>query len=80
MAVKNKNTASKKEKTKSPEKNIKVRLARSLVGRPQSQREIVRGLGLRKVNSTAIRKDCPEIRGMIFKVSHLVQVEELSEK
>ncbi|MBD3414596.1 MAG: 50S ribosomal protein L30 [Candidatus Aminicenantes bacterium] len=60
------------------EKEIRIRLVRSLVGRPQKQREIVRGMGLRKLNSEAIRKDNPAIRGMISKVSHLVQVEELS--
>jgi large subunit ribosomal protein L30 len=62
------------------EKKLRVRLVRSLVGRPRKQREIVRGLGLRKVNSEAIRMDIPAVRGMIAKVSHLVHVEELSQK
>jgi len=79
MAVKEKKEASQKKKTSSNRK-IRVRLARSLVGQPRKQREMVRGLGLRKLNSEVMKKDCPEVRGMINKVSHLVDVEELSQK
>ncbi|MGD9344728.1 MAG: 50S ribosomal protein L30 [Candidatus Aminicenantes bacterium] len=57
-----------------------MRLIRSLIGRPQKQREVVKGLGLRKIDSEVIRKDCPEIRGMLKKVPHLVKVEELDTK
>ncbi len=64
-------------KAKFPEKQLKVKLVRSLIGRPKKQREVVKGLGLRKINSEAIRKDCPEIWGMINKIPHLVEVEEL---
>jgi large subunit ribosomal protein L30 len=52
-------------------------LVRSVIGRPQKQREVVKGLGLRRMNSQVVRKDCPEIRGMINKIPHLVTVEEL---
>jgi large subunit ribosomal protein L30 len=65
---------------KSAEKLLKVKLVRSLVGRPKKQREVVKGLGLRKINSEVTRKDCPEIRGMINRVHHLVKVEELDKK
>jgi large subunit ribosomal protein L30 len=65
---------------RSAEKLLKVRLVRSLVGRPKKQREVVKGLGLRKINSEVTRKDCPEIRGMINRVHHLVKVEELDKK
>ncbi len=65
---------------KLPEKQLKVRLVRSLIGRPKKQREVVKGLGLRKINSEVTRKDCPEIWGMINKVPHLVEVEELEKK
>jgi large subunit ribosomal protein L30 len=65
---------------KSEENFLKVKLVRSLVGRPRKQREVVKGLGLRKVSSVVIRKDCPEIWGMINKVSHLVQVEAVEKK
>ncbi|NIO49138.1 MAG: 50S ribosomal protein L30 [Candidatus Aminicenantes bacterium] len=63
-----------------PEKQIKVKLVRSLIGRPKKQREVVKGLGLRRINSEVTRKDCPEIWGMINKVPHLVEVKELDKK
>ena len=72
-----------KEKAPKPEKKsteLKIRLIRSVIGRPRKQREVVKGLGLRKIDSEVIRKDCPEIRGMINKVSHLVNVEVLEKK
>jgi large subunit ribosomal protein L30 len=61
-------------------KQLRITLVRSVIGRPQKQREVVKGLGLRKMNSEVIRKDCPEIWGMIRKVHHLVRVETLEEK
>ncbi|HZA81362.1 MAG TPA: 50S ribosomal protein L30, partial [Actinomycetes bacterium] len=39
----------------------------------------VRGLGLKRVGDTVVKEDRPEIRGMLFKVSHLVEVEEVGE-
>jgi len=68
------------KKAKPGEKQLRVELVRSLVGHPRKQREVVKGLGLRKVNSEVIRKDCPEIWGMIRKVPHLVKVEVLEKK
>lgn len=65
----------KSENVKAEENFLKVKLVRSLVGRPRKQREVVKGLGLRKMSSEVIRRDCPEIWGMINKVSHLVKVE-----
>lgn len=65
----------KSAKVEPEEKLLKVKLVRSLVGRPRKQREVVKGLGLRKMSSEVIRRDCPEIWGMINKVSHLVNVE-----
>lgn len=60
---------------KSKVKQLKVTLVRSVIGRPQKQREVVKGLGLRRISSSVVRKDCPEIRGMIQKIVHLVKVE-----
>ena len=57
-------------------KRLKVTLERSTIGRPKSQRETVRGLGLRKRGQTRELEDTPAIRGMINKVSHLVRVED----
>ncbi len=53
---------------------IRIQLVRSLIGRPEKQRQIVRGLGLRRINQVVERLDTPAIRGMIRKVPHLVKV------
>jgi len=88
MAVKEETQAPAKAKAKigqqkaakSAEKQVRIQLVRSLIGHPKKQREVIKGLGLRRINSEVIRKDCPEIRGMIRKVPHLVKVEELDTK
>ncbi|AEF93134.1 ribosomal protein L30 [Desulfotomaculum nigrificans CO-1-SRB] len=55
---------------------LKITLVRSLIGKPETQRKVVRALGLGKTNSVVEHNDTPQIRGMINKVSHLVKVEE----
>jgi len=62
------------------DKMLRVELIRSLIGRPQKQREVIKGLGLRRINSEVLREDCPEIRGMIRKVEHLVRVKVVDKK
>lgn len=57
-------------------KTIQVTLVRSPIGYEQSQKDTVRALGLRKLNQTVEKKDSPAIRGMLNKVSHLVDVSE----
>ena len=47
------------------DKKIKVTLVKSLIGTKQSLRATVRGLGLRRLNSTAELQDTPAVRGMI---------------
>lgn len=56
------------------DKKVQVKLTRSVIGRTEKIRATVRGLGLRKIGSTKILKDTPEVRGMIRKVSHLIEV------
>ena len=56
--------------------NVKVTLVRSMIGRPEQHRRVLRGMGLTRLNKTVELKDTPEIRGMINKVSHLVSTEE----
>lgn len=56
---------------------IKVTLVKSLITRPESQRRIIKSLGLTKLHSSVIHEDTPQIRGMIRKVSHLLAVEEI---
>ncbi len=55
---------------------LKVTLVKSMIGRPEKHRRVLRGMGLTKVNRTVELKDTPEIRGMINTVSHLVKAEE----
>ena len=52
---------------------IKVTQRKSAIGRPQRQRDTLRGLGLKKLNQSRILDDTPAIRGMINKVNHLVE-------
>ncbi len=56
--------------------NVKITLVRSMIGRPEQHRRVLRGMGLTRLNKTVKLKDTPEIRGMINKVSHLVSTEE----
>jgi len=58
----------------SDKKTVKVKLVRSIAGTRESHRATVRGLGLRKLNSTSVLEDTPAVRGMINKVAFLVQV------
>jgi large subunit ribosomal protein L30 len=65
-----------KRKTKKKEKLVRVTLVKSPIGYNISQKRTVRALGLRKMNQTVEHKDSPTLRGMLVKVSHLIQVEE----
>ena len=56
---------------------LRITLVRSTIGRPADQGRTVASLGLRKLNATVERPDNPSIRGMVTKVRHLVEVEEL---
>ena len=60
----------------STDKKVTVQLVRSINGTRESHRATVRGLGLRKLNSTSTLEDTPAVRGMINKVKHLVRVVE----
>jgi large subunit ribosomal protein L30 len=57
------------------DKKIKVTLVKSVIGTKQSHRATVRGLGLRRLNSSAELQDTPAVRGMINKVSYLLKCE-----
>lgn len=58
---------------------LKVTLTRSLIGRPQTQRDTVKAMGLKKLNSSVELPDNASIRGQIHKVEHLVTVEEMAD-
>jgi large subunit ribosomal protein L30 len=53
---------------------LEVTQIRSTIGRPEVQRQTIRGLGLGKLNRTVKLKDSPQTRGMIVKVQHLLDV------
>lgn len=57
---------------------LKITYRKSSIGYSRDQKATVRSLGLRKLNSTVIHDDSPTVRGMIFKVKHLVSVEEIA--
>ena len=57
-------------------KKIKVTQVKSGIGSTKKIRATLVGLGLTKMHKTVTRKDTPEIRGMVYKVQHLVRVEE----
>lgn len=59
-------------------KRLKVTQTGSASRRPADQRATLIGLGLNKMHSTRILEDTPAIRGMLRKVHHMVQVEEVS--
>ena len=57
---------------------LKVTLIRSVIGRPQNQRDIVKALGLGRVNSTVVLPDNAATRGALLKIAHLISVEEIN--
>ena len=58
---------------------LQITLVKSLIGSPEKIRKVAVGLGLKKMHRTVMLKDTPEIRGMIFKVKHLVEVTEVEQ-
>ncbi len=54
---------------------IKITQRRGLSHKPEAQRLIIKGLGLRRIGHTVTLRDTPAIRGMVEKVQHLVDVE-----
>ena len=59
--------------------HLKITLRKSRIGSTPRQREVLRGLGLGRVDSSVVRPDDAAIRGMVFKVVHLVEVESVSD-
>ena len=58
-------------------KLLKIALKKSVIGRLKSHRRTVQSLGLRKINHSVIHDDNPSIRGMVNKVSYLLEVENI---
>ena len=55
---------------------LKITLVKSMIGRPEKHRKVLRGMGLTKLNRTVKLPNTPSVRGMVQKVSHLVVAEE----
>jgi large subunit ribosomal protein L30 len=53
---------------------LQITLIKSLIGTPKQHRNVVAGLGLKKLNTSVVRSDTPEIRGMINKISHMLHI------
>lgn len=56
---------------------LRVTWVKSTIGHPEIQRATIRALGLHRLHETVEHPDNPSIRGMLFKVKHLVRVEEV---
>ncbi len=56
---------------------LRIKWVRSSIGYPKDQKETIKALGLRKLQRTVEHEDNPAIRGMVRKVIHLLQVEEI---
>jgi len=61
-------------------KRLNITLKRSMIGHPEKHRRTVYSLGLRRLNKTVVLADTPEVRGMIRKVSHLLDVKEQADE
>ncbi len=57
-------------------RSLRITLLRSPIGNTERHKATVRGLGLRRIRQTVVRPDNLAVRGMIFKIQHMVQVEE----
>jgi large subunit ribosomal protein L30 len=58
---------------------LRIRQVKSTIHRQEVQRRTLRALGIRRMHQTVVHEDNPCIRGMVNKVQHLIEVEEVSE-
>jgi large subunit ribosomal protein L30 len=54
---------------------IKITLVKSVIGAKKSHKATIYGLGLRKLNSSSVLVNTPEIRGMIRKINYLIKID-----
>jgi large subunit ribosomal protein L30 len=60
-------------------KKVRITLVKSPIGFKQNQKDLVQTLGLRKMNASRVLALTPQVEGMIFKVKHMLLVEEVTE-
>ena len=54
---------------------LKITMVRSIIGRSRQQREVLEGLGLRRMHHSVVREDTPSVRGMVQKLAFMLRVE-----
>ena len=59
------------------QKQLKITLVKSLIGRNKKQRETVQALGLKKIRQSVVRNDDPATRGIIQKIGFMLKIEEI---
>ena len=59
------------------QKQLKITLVKSLIGRNKKQRETVQALGLKKIRQSVVRNDDPSTRGIIQKIGFMLKIEEI---
>jgi large subunit ribosomal protein L30 len=64
------------KKTEKTDGQIKIQYYRSMIGYSKTQKAIVKGLGITKLNQTITRPDTPATRGVVAKVPHLLRIVE----
>jgi large subunit ribosomal protein L30 len=62
------------KKTENKDGNITIQYYRSSIGYAKKQKEIVRSLGITKLNQTVSREDTPATRGIVAKIPHLLRI------
>jgi large subunit ribosomal protein L30 len=67
-------TKAKAARAKSPASNIRIQYYRSFIAAPKTHKQIVRSLGLTKLNQVIERADSPSMRGVVAKVPHLLRI------
>ena len=61
------------------EKKLRITLVKSGIGSPKDQKATIKALGLHHIGHTVVKEDNAAMRGMIFKVKHMVKVEEIND-
>ena len=74
-----KTTGATKTQSKHATKRLRVTYVKSSIGYNVKQKQTIEALGLRRLQQVIVHPDTPAVRGMLNKVSHLVQVEEVEE-
>lgn len=64
------------KKTTTEPKTIRIRQVKSAIGTRRTHREVLKGLGLRRIRHEVEREDTPAVRGMVAKVSYLLEIVE----